>query len=758
VGLSRGLTNANGRVLLEVMRNKVVRVKVGDGSKEVNTGSAAVSCQGQVNAAGKQGLEKANLEPEVEPTSVTIQVGAPLCVPGARMSCGYNGPEEKRGKGICQAAQRSCNAEGMAWGECVGEVLPQVEEVCTSGLDDDCDGTINEGCAPVCEEGETRRCDGPPDVGQCRAGTQTCVAGGMAWSACEGQVLPEPEDCSRPGDEDCDGTTCECWPGQSQQCPYTGKPGTEGQGECKAGTRTCEASVTGGKWSSCQGEVTDRAESCANTLDDDCNGQVNDAPECVCMPNSIQNCYSGPAGTQGVGVCRDGTQTCEASGTAWGACTGEVLPLPEEDCTTAGDDDCDGEVNEGTVCLCAPGTSRSCYSGPAGTQGVGMCRAGSQTCNTSGTAWGACNNEYTPQLESCTSPLGDEDCDGQRNEACGWVETTSMGTTRSNHSAVVLSNGLVLVMGGVNLSGEALDTAKVYDPATATWAGVSNMLWKRKGLGAVLLNNGRVLAVGGWNLSQVNTAELYDPATNKWTAAKDMGSARDLHTTTRLSDGRVLVSGGANTSGHLDAAEVYDPATDTWAATTNTMEAKRAMHAATLLNNGQVLVTGGHLSDKTRLNSAEVYTPATNTWTAVKPMTYARTGHTSTLLSNGQVLVAGGAGDGPHVTSAEVYDPMNDKWTTIADPSGARDEHRAVLLPNGHVLVSGGDNGATATATAEVYDPGNKTWTPAASMNAARTAHTMVLLGTGEVLVLGGSGTIQYSGALTTAEVYNPLP
>lgn len=68
---------------------------------------------------------------------------------------------------------------------------------------------------------------------------------------------------------------------------------------------------------------------------------------CVCVPDSVAPCYSGPAGTAGVGICAAGTKTCNAQGTAYGVCAGEVLPAAAESCNTAVDDNCDGQVNEG---------------------------------------------------------------------------------------------------------------------------------------------------------------------------------------------------------------------------------------------------------------------------------------------------------------------------------------------------------------------------------------------------------------------------
>src|SRR5690349_7823578 len=63
----------------------------------------------------------------------------------------------------------------------------------------------------------------------------------------------------------------------------------------------------------------------------------------VCTPATTQSCYDGPANTKGVGICKAGTKTCNAQGTAYGACTGQVLPAAAEDCSTTADDNCNGQ-------------------------------------------------------------------------------------------------------------------------------------------------------------------------------------------------------------------------------------------------------------------------------------------------------------------------------------------------------------------------------------------------------------------------------
>ncbi|MGC4117712.1 MAG: hypothetical protein QM765_24775 [Myxococcales bacterium] len=369
------------------------------------------------------------------------------CAPGQAVSC-YSGPAGTSGVGLCQAGSKICNEQGTGFGPCVGEVLPAVETCRTLG-DDDCDGQTNEegeGCA--CVPGTTVTCYSGPSatlgVGRCQSGLQVCNAQGTGFGPCVGEVVPAPETCNTPEDDDCDGQTneegegCVCPPGAVGVC-YSGPPGTAGVGICRAGTRACDARGT--RWGPCVGEVLPGVETCQTPEDDDCDGQTNESGTgCVCGPGSVVSCYSGPAGTQGVGSCRPGQQTCNAQGTGYGPCVGEVLPGVET-CLTPDDDDCDGLPNEnGAGCVCLPGSAAACYSGPAGTAGVGHCRAGLQTCNAQGTAYGPCVGEVLPGVETCLTPE-DDDCNGQVNE--GGVGCVCLpGSTAACYSGPVGTAGV----------------------------------------------------------------------------------------------------------------------------------------------------------------------------------------------------------------------------------------------------------------------------------------------------------------------------
>jgi hypothetical protein len=69
----------------------------------------------------------------------------------------------------------------------------------------------------------------------------------------------------------------------------------------------------------------------------------------ICVPATSEICYSGPAGTLGVGVCKYGLKYCNKDGTGYGPCDGQVLPAAADDCFNALDDDCNGKINDGCV-------------------------------------------------------------------------------------------------------------------------------------------------------------------------------------------------------------------------------------------------------------------------------------------------------------------------------------------------------------------------------------------------------------------------
>jgi hypothetical protein len=105
----------------------------------------------------------------------------------------------------------------------------------------------------------------------------------------------------------------------------------------------------------------------------------------------------------------DGDSTTDADD---GDSTGTSGCQTDEDCVDApGGPACDTATG---TCMgeCVPGTTRDCYSGPEGTQGMGTCTVGAQTCEIDATWSIYCDGEIVPASDDCDANEADDDCDG----------------------------------------------------------------------------------------------------------------------------------------------------------------------------------------------------------------------------------------------------------------------------------------------------------------------------------------------------------
>ncbi len=325
-----------------------------------------------------------------------------------------------------------------------------------------------------------------------------------------------------------------------------------------------------------------------------------------------------------------------------------------------------------------------------------------------------------------------------------WTTTGNLNIPRTGHTATLLANGQVLVVGGEDPAG-ILISAELYNPTTGTWSTTGSTATPRLNHTATLLSNGEVLVAGGYlglNSSEeaeyTAAAELYNPSTGKWSVTGSMTMARGSAGAALLPNGEVLVAGGTSVNGTAGtSSELYNPSTGKWMATGAMPVSESA--AATLLPDGLVLVAG--------VNSGEVYNPSTGKWTVTPNLYYTdATGTSAVALTNGDGLLYGN-----HLPSytGQYYNPVTNTWSrTLGQTGNATDFGPLVLLANGSVLLAGGTNvyngKSSATARASLYNPATNTWTATGSLKVA-TSHVAVRLQNGKVLAVGGTDSEDYT-------------
>ncbi len=284
-----------------------------------------------------------------------------------------------------------------------------------------------------------------------------------------------------------------------------------------------------------------------------------------------------------------------------------------------------------------------------------------------------------------------------------WSRTA---TPRLQHSTLTrLYNGKVIAIGGQDSRRYEIKDVELYDPLTNTWRDTAPLNYARFAHTAILLADGRLLVIGGTRQTGNDSSgtaagppEIFDPATEKWTVQGSAFFYRSL--ILPLSNGKVLALGAI-----FNMAHVFDPATGI----SKQISPPRGMTgnplpSALTLPDGKLL----HLSGANDVASAEFFDPATESWTTTNVPNsngFVLSGRLAALLPDGKALAFVGFPDGPPLTA--LFDPRTETWGNLVARNTGNPS--ALTLPNGEVL-------SFDFFAAEVFSGNSNTWrtTPAA--------------------------------------------
>jgi len=133
-------------------------------------------------------------------------------------------------------------------------------------------------------------------------------------------------------------------------------------------------------------------------------------------------------------------------------------------------------------------------------------------------------------------------------DADTWTTLAPMAHARAWHTQATLPSGRILVVGGVDASGNAVDGAEIYDPVTNRWQPAASLPLRTATAAGVRLGNGDVLVICGFQDGSTRVAipqvVAYQEATSAWQSLPSLSVGRFDHSAVQLHDGRVLVAAG----------------------------------------------------------------------------------------------------------------------------------------------------------------------------------------------------------------------
>jgi N-acetylneuraminic acid mutarotase len=302
------------------------------------------------------------------------------------------------------------------------------------------------------------------------------------------------------------------------------------------------------------------------------------------------------------------------------------------------------------------------------------------------------------------------------------------------------------------------------------WEITANLQQGRHWHQAAVLSDGRILIVGGITGSSAfvdgmsmdgmstSSCEIFNPLTGEVTPAASMNVARSEFPIVTMPDGHVYVFGGLSGESQrgtcTDLIERYDAENDRWEIV-GRMTSTRRRHAAVQIDGHRVLICGGARQDRITYGDSELFDVSNGQTVPTGPMPANMKEGEMALLEGNLPVYIGGRQGGPNSPRQEdlfVFNAQANVWYTREQPAGMPAIVSGTVVGPALVICGGNLSEVPYTFSRGVYAVEDGMVRHVVDVDKGRSLHALTPLGERTVLVSGGStedyGTLASSFAI----------
>jgi len=365
-----------------------------------------------------------------------------------------------------------------------------------------------------------------------------------------------------------------------------------------------------------------------------------------------------------------------------------------------------------------------------------------------------------------------------------WRNIPPMKYARGEHRVIRLRNGNIMVIGGQNGS-SALSSCEIYSPVTNTWSSAASLNIARYRFGIGMLSNGDILVAGGLTdcgTATTATTEIYRVSEDRWEQSTSMHERREGFPMVSLPGNRFACIGGLDGSAGktLASCEIYDGNGRSFQKIPPLIYPIWTGNATYLPSRNELVVSGGGAGgvDTYLRKNTQIFRFKDSTWYLGDSMIVNQGDLDNHIkLPNDDLLALGGeiTFKGSSTNIIERFSSKTGKWQRTGTLNGERNTHIVFTIGSDSILLVGGrvNSSRTSLSTCSWYNLRTHECFPAPSLLEPRALHRglaitdtfLSCLAITKVYVFGGltpKGYTKNCEVLTidgqTANLFSSLP